>query len=44
MRIKKDNEWKEAFSMPEYAYEPTVIFSGLTSALSNFLDNNNFSL
>ena len=32
VRIKKGDEWKAAFSMPEGSFEPTVIFFGLTNS------------
>ena len=32
IRIKKGNEWKTAFSMPEGSFEPTVMFFGLTNS------------
>ena len=28
VRIKKEDEWKAAFSMPESAFEPIVMFLG----------------
>ena len=34
--IKKENEWKTAFSIPEGAFEPTVMFFGLTNLQATF--------
>ena len=36
MRIKEEDEWKAAFSMPEGSFEPTVTFFGLTNSLAMF--------
>ena len=36
MRIKKGDEWKTVFSMPEDAYELMVMFFGLTNLLATF--------
>ena len=36
MRIKKENEWNAAFSMPEGSFEPIVMFFGLTNLLATF--------
>ena len=36
MRIKEENEWKTAFSMPEGSFEPMVMFFGLTNSLAIF--------
>jgi len=36
MRIKEGDEWKAAFSIPEGAFEPIVIFFGLTNSLATF--------
>jgi len=36
VRIKEEDEWKVAFSMPESAFEPMVIFFGLTNSLVTF--------
>ena len=36
MRIEKEDEWKTAFSMPEGAFEPTVMFFGLTNSPVTF--------
>jgi len=36
VRIKKGNEWKAAFSMPEGSFEPTVMFFGLTNSPATF--------
>ena len=36
MRIKKGNEWKAVFSMPEEDFEPTVMFFGLTNSPATF--------
>ena len=36
VRIKKGNEWKAAFLMPEELFEPTVIFFGLTNSPATF--------
>ena len=36
MRIKKGDEWKAAFSMPEGIFEPIVMFFGLTNSPVTF--------
>jgi len=36
MRIKKENEWKAAFSMLKNAFELIVMFFGLTNLLVTF--------
>ena len=36
MRIKKGDEWKAEFSMPEDIFELMVIFFGLTNLLATF--------
>jgi len=36
VRIKKGDEWKAAFLMPERSFEPTVIFFGLTNSPATF--------
>ena len=36
MRIKEENEWKAAFSMPEMSFEHIVIFFGLTNSPVTF--------
>ena len=36
MKIKEGDEWKAAFSMLEGAFEPTVIFFGLTNSPATF--------
>ena len=36
MRIKKGDEWKAAFLMPEGSFEPTVMFFGLTNSPAMF--------
>jgi len=36
MRIKKENEWKAAFSIPKSVFEPTVMFFGLTNLKATF--------
>ena len=36
MRIKEEDEWKVAFSIPEGSFEPTVIFFGLTNSPATF--------
>ena len=36
VRIKKGDEWKAAFSMPEGSFEPTVMFFGLTNSPAMF--------
>ena len=36
MRIKKGDEWKVAFSMPEGLFEPTVMFFGLINSPATF--------
>ena len=35
-RIKKGDEWKTAFSIPEGSFEPTVMFFGLTNSPATF--------
>jgi len=35
-RIKEEDEWKAAFSMPEGLFEPMVMFFGLTNLLATF--------
>ena len=32
MRIKERDEWKAVFSIPEGAFEPMVMFFGLTNS------------
>ena len=32
MQIKKENEWKAAFTTPEGSFEPTVIFFSLMNS------------
>jgi len=44
MRIKKGDEWKVAFSMPENAYELMVIFFELTNLLATFQAMMNYLL
>ena len=34
--MKKEDEWKAAFTMPEELFEPTAMFFGLTNFLSMF--------
>ena len=36
MRIKEEDEWKAAFSMPEGLFEPMVMFFGLTNSPTMF--------
>ena len=36
VRIKKGDEWKAAFTMPEGSFEPTVMFFGLTNSPATF--------
>ena len=36
MRIKEGDEWKAAFTTPEGASEPTVMFFRLTNSLATF--------
>ena len=36
MRIKEGDEWKAALLMLEEAFEPTVMFFGLTNSLATF--------
>ena len=36
VRIKKEDEWKTAFSMPEGLFEPIVMFFGLTNSPVTF--------
>jgi len=36
VRIKEEDEWKVAFSMPEGNFEPTIMFFGLTNSLATF--------
>jgi len=36
MRIKKGDEWKAVFTMPEGLFEPTVMFFGLTNSPAIF--------
>jgi len=36
VRIKKGDEWKAAFLMPEGSFEPTVMFFGLTNSPATF--------
>ena len=36
VRIKEEDEWKAAFTMPEGLFEPMVIFFGLTNSLATF--------
>ena len=36
MRIKDEDEWKAAFSMPEGSFEPMVMFFGLTNLPATF--------
>ena len=36
MRIKKGDEWKAAFSIPESAFEPMVMFFGLINLVATF--------
>ena len=36
MRIKEEDEWKVAFSMPEGAFEPMVMFFWLTNLPATF--------
>ena len=36
IRIKEEDEWKTAFTIPEEFFEPMVIFFGLTNSLATF--------
>jgi len=36
MRIKEENEWKVAFTIPEWSFESIVMFFGLTNSLAIF--------
>jgi len=36
MRIKKGDEWKVVFTIPERSFEPTVMFFGLTNLPATF--------
>ena len=36
VRIKKGDEWKVAFTIPEGSFEPMVMFFGLTNLLAIF--------
>ena len=36
IRIKEEDEWKTAFTIPERFFEPMVIFFGLTNSLATF--------
>ena len=36
VRIKKENEWKAAFTTPEGLFEPIVMFFSLTNSLATF--------
>ena len=36
MKIKKEDEWKAVFSMPEGSFELIVMFFGLTNSLATF--------
>ena len=36
VRIKEEDKWKAVFSMPEGAFEPTVMFFRLTNSLAMF--------
>jgi len=36
MRIKEEDEWKAAFSMPEKSFEPMVMLYGLTNSPAIF--------
>jgi len=36
IRIKEEDEWKAAFTMPEGLFEPTVMFFGLTNSPATF--------
>ena len=36
VRIKKGDEWKVAFTIPEGSFEPMVMFFGLTNSLAIF--------
>ena len=36
VQIKKGDEWKVAFTIPEGSFEPTVIFFGLTNSPATF--------
>jgi len=36
VRIKKEDEWKVVFLIPEDAFKPMVMFFGLTNSLAIF--------
>ena len=36
VRIKKEDEWKAAFTMPEGSFEPIIMFFGLTNSPAMF--------
>jgi len=36
VRIKEEDEWKAAFTIPEGSFEPTVMFFGLTNSPATF--------
>ena len=36
MRIKEEDEWKVAFSIPEGSFKPIVMFFGLTNSPATF--------
>ena len=36
IRIKEEDKWKMAFTIPEGSYEPTVMFFRLTNSLAMF--------
>ena len=36
VRIKEGDEWKAAFTMPEWSFEPTIMFFGLTNSPATF--------
>ena len=36
VRIKKNDEWKAVFTMPEGSFEPMVMFFGLTNSPATF--------
>ena len=36
IRIKKEDEWKVAFTILKGSFEPTVMFFGLTNSLATF--------
>ena len=36
VRIKEEDEWKTAFSIPKGSFEPTVMFFGLTNSPATF--------